>query len=235
MEQNKVLLEIQKLLGKEQGLEKDTRLLNLKKDLRKLKDSIENAEARYQKVAELMEGAKKEAENLEKQINNTSKQIKDGKEKLYSSKGSGLKELLGLQQSLQNMMQDAQNKENTYWEKIKEADNYKAELKELNKAVKTLKAQYNQGVVEYKELKKEVDLKIAELRIQKEELISLLNPKSLSAFRQLEKRYPYSPIASLRHGNCSACHISLPTHLIQMVKEEKDISFCDNCGRILVQ
>jgi len=235
MEQSRLMLEMQKIIQEKLALQKDSQLASMAKKLRQLREAIENAEKEYENLQEKAAKAREEAKELEEKISKLTAQIKGGKDRLYQAKGSGLKELLSLQQSIQKMEEDVETGEGRYLESLKEAEEYQAKRKEVRELARALKAQYNQGVREYKEEKQKIELKMAELQSKEEELAEQLDPEYLRIFRRTQQKYPSNPVAVFRNGNCSGCHISIPSFLAIQVKEGKTLCYCDNCGRILVQ
>jgi len=229
------MLELQNYLQERKALQKNSQLADTAQSLRELRETIARAEQEYEGLQQSAVKAQLDAKEVELQVNRMMDQIKGGKEKLYGAKGSGIKELLSLQQSLQKMEEDAQKGEARYWEMLKEAEGFTAKQKEVREIVKTLKAQYNQKVREYKEEKQRIELKIAEVQNREEEAASRLTKQNLLIFRTAEQKYPTNPVALFRGGNCSGCHISIPSFLAMQIKEAKNICYCDNCGRILVQ
>jgi len=235
MEQARLLLELQNYLQEKNAQQKSGQLVSMAQNLRELQLTISKAEKESQELSEVVTRNEAAARNFEQQASKIAEQVKSGKERLYGSKGGGLKELLGLQQSLQKLEEDAEKGEAKYWEMLKEVEEYNNRLKATKEIIKALKAQYNQGVRDYKELKNETELKIAEIQLREDEIISRLKPENLNIFRDAAKRFPTNPVALFRGGNCSGCRISVPSFLAMQIREGKTICYCDSCGRILVQ
>lgn len=234
MEQGRLLLELQNYLQEKYALQKNSRLMDMAQRLRELQNTIGRADTEQEKLKAQAAEAENMAQQIEQQAAKLTEQIKTGKDRLYGAKGSGLKELLSLQQSLQKLEEEAEKGEARYWEMLRQAEAYKNKQKEIREMVKALKAEYNQGVREYKEEKNLTELKIAAVESKEEELLSRLSPEVIKIFRAAEKKYPVNPVALFRGGNCSGCHISIPTYLAKQIKEGKKICYCDNCGRILI-
>lgn len=234
MEQARLLLELQNYLQEKNAEQKNDQLVSMAQNLRELQVTIGKADKEYQELLEAATRTDIEARSFEQQISKISEQVKSGKDRLYGSKGGGLKELLGLQQSLQKLEEDVEKGEAKYWEMLKEVEEYNKQQKATKEVIKALKAQYNQGVRDYKELKNKTELKNAEIQLREDEVISRLDPEYLRVFRETVRRYPANPVALFRGGNCSGCRISVPSFLAMQIRESKTICYCDNCGRILV-
>ena len=63
----------------------------------------------------MIERTEKEVHVLEEKSGNLARQIEINKEKLYQAKGSSLKELLSLQQSVLNLETEGEETEEKYW------------------------------------------------------------------------------------------------------------------------
>ena len=235
MEQEKMLWRLQELVLEEFILRKKEELLPMIKDLKGLQETIKGAEEEAKKIRQQIEEAQIDTAQWEKQISIISKQIISGKEKLYSSKGGSLKELLSLQQSILKMEEEAEKGERLYYDKLKTTEELVDSLDRTKTVIKDLKKRYNQDVQVYKEQLHQVELKLADNMLKQEALQEDLTPETLRLFTEAKKRYPKNPVAMMKGGSCSGCHISVPAILITHVREGKKLNYCDSCGRILIR
>jgi len=234
MEQERMLWQLQELVQEEFVLKKKQEIIPLIKHLKELQDTIKGTEEETLRLQQEIDEAQQKAGKLEKQINTISKQVKGGKEKLFGSKGGSLKELLSLQQSIFKMETEAEKGETDYFENMKKIDELNEKLDQAKAVAKELKKQYNQEVKVYKERLNQIDLKLAENRLGQERLREELAPEILRLFTETERRYPRNPIAAMKAGSCTGCHISIPAMLVSRVREGKSLYRCESCGRILI-
>ncbi len=234
LQQAKILLKLQEYLLKKLELKKDSQFIGLAKELNELKMTIAKAEQENIELSELAKNKEKKARELEQQLSINSEQIKLSKERLYNAKGSGLRELLSLQQAIQKLEEDIESGEADYLRLLNEAEECREKRINNREIIKGLKTQYNQGVRKYNELRKTLELKLAELIFQEEETISQLNQEYLTTYQKIVKKFPSNPVAVLKGDTCSICHISISAILKKDVKQGKKVCFCENCGRILV-
>ncbi len=82
----------------------------------------------------------------------------------------------------------------------------------------------------------EVTAKLAELKrlaAQMNQQWAGLSPEDQHLYRDLRARKGGRALAAERNGTCQACGISLPTGIVQAVRNDEVHSFCPSCGRLL--
>jgi predicted nucleic acid-binding Zn-ribbon protein len=94
--------------------------------------------------------------------------------------------------------------------------------------------EYNKNLGEYKKIKAQTELKLAEIKSRQEAVQEQLLPDVNKLYLEAEKRFPVSFVAKLYKESCTGCHIGISSNLVKRVKEGKTIQHCDNCGRILI-
>lgn len=234
MTQERLLWELQSLVQEVYTLQKKEELKPLAARLRELQLNIKNGEAELLRLNRQIEETEKIIVQKEENINMKMESVKKGKEKLYSAKGSSLKELLSLQQSLAKTEEEVQKAETDYWETQKKLEELKKAVRQTKEIIRTFKLEYNEGVKRYNAEKQQVELKIAELLLKQDKIKEELNPETLKLFLAKEKQFPGNPVATFKAGICTGCHISIPSHLALNIRVGKSFYCCDNCGRILI-
>lgn len=234
IKQEKLLWRLQELKQEEVGLTQADEIRAIIMKLKDLKVNVQTGERKLQSLTELIEKTENEISELEKESNTRAEQAKLQKEKLYEAKGSSLKELLSLQQAVLKLETQGKEAENRYWELLKKLDEYKRKIVEYKQTIRACRKAYNQEVREYKKLKVQIELKLAELKSKQEEVQEQLLPEVRKIYIEAERRYPQSFVAVLRKESCMGCFIGVSMNLVKRVKEGKAIQHCDNCGRILI-
>jgi len=82
----------------------------------------------------------------------------------------------------------------------------------------------------------EVTAKLADLKrlaSQMNQQWASLSPEDQQLYRDLRSRKGGRALAEERNGTCQACGISLPTGIVQSVRNDEVHSFCPSCGRLL--
>lgn len=234
MEQERLIWELQSLVQEEHFLQRKEELKPLVNQLKDLQESIKNGEEEVRFLqGEITDNAAKSTE-IEQLINKMSQQLKGNREKLYGVKGGSLKELLGMQQAIMKTEEELQKTETSYLETLKNIDVLNEKEKKTREIIRALKMEYNEDLKKYKAEKNRLDLKIAEIQLKQEEIKEKLKPEILSLFLDTMKRFPTSPVAYVKGGSCSGCHISIPSFTAMRIRENKSFVSCDSCGRILI-
>lgn len=234
MGQEKLLLELQELIQKEHELKRKEDSIAMLKELKEKMKVIEATQKKYAEFKGELAEMEKSSFKQEKQINYMDQQVKTEKERLYQNKGGSLKELLGLQQSVAKMEEDIKEEEAQYWETVTKVETLKSDLKKYKENLKAMKESYNEGVREYKRTKAEVELELTQLVLKQEDIKEQLQPEALKLFERIQSKYPLNPIAIMKKGSCSGCHMSIPSIQAMEVKQGKKLCLCDNCQRILI-
>jgi len=234
MERDKLIWELQGLVQEEYAIKNKKELREMADELRILQGSVKRAEEELQKLGKEAAEGEKRALELEKQTGVIAKQVKNGKEKLYETKGASLKELLSMQQSVQKMEEEIEKNEALYLETINEIEEKKNRQQQTRDIVKSLKTEYNEKLRVYREKAKQTELELAALSVKMEQVRERLDPEALRFYQDTLKRFPLNPVAVMRGESCSGCNIEIPMVLARRIREGKILYRCDNCGRILI-
>lgn len=234
MGQEKLMLDLQGLIQREYQLKRKEELMALLKQLKEKMKEIEDTQKRTEEIKTELSKIEKSSQEQEEQVNHLDDQMKSGKERLYHAKGDSLKELMSLQQSVAKMEEDIKKEEAIYWETVSKAENLRLDYKKYKESLKTMKENYNEGVREYKRNKDKVEIELAEVLLKQEDIREKLKPETLKLFEKILKKYPLNPVAIMKKGSCTGCHMSIPSVLEMEVKHGKKLCLCDNCQRILI-
>ncbi len=234
MERDRLIWELQGLAQEEHALTNESNIKSMVDELRNLQESIKRAEEEVGNLLGSITASEKEARELEKQVNTITNQVKNGKEKLYGTKGASLKELLSIQQSVLKMDEDIVKSEGLYLDKLTEIEAQKDRHSQTREIVRSLKKDYNDKLKIYKERVRQIDLELAAIRIKQEEVKERLEPAALRIYQDTQKRFKMNPVALMKSNSCTGCNIEIPMVLARQIKEGKILYRCDNCGRILI-
>jgi len=234
MNQEKLLWKLQEFKQDEAKLLKNEASNLLLESLRELKERIKSGEEQISLLHNEIEEDNNRSMELEKRIKSLNDQIKEGKEKLYSTEPESMKELIALQQSVQKLECQSEERENIYLELLEKTEACEKKETKLKEVSKSWKMEYNKSIRKYKKMKIGMDLKLAEVKCKQEEIIEQLTPEVKKIYQDVEKRFSINFVALLKKNSCTGCHIEVSDNLIKQVKSGKGYYFCDNCGRILL-
>lgn len=93
---------------------------------------------------------------------------------------------------------------------------------------------------EYEELKGKIEAQQQEQKDEREalvkkadELAGAVEPLLLERYKQA-KRSHSAPLAWVDQNRCCGCNMELPAVILRKLKEDAEVTECENCGRILV-
>jgi predicted nucleic acid-binding Zn-ribbon protein len=101
------------------------------------------------------------------------------------------------------------------------------------KALETEKKQVEAEKQEARERSAADQKVLAELKAQRQQLISQVKPKSYTAYERIRKKRRGIGVAEAVDETCTACHLALRPQFSQDLRKGDEVMFCESCGRIL--
>jgi predicted nucleic acid-binding Zn-ribbon protein len=234
LKQERLLWKLQELKLEEDSLLQSEELKSVVGKLKGFQEKVKTGEKELQMLLQMIEKTEKEVADLEEESGCLAEQAKINKKKLYEAKGSTLKELLSLQQSVLKLESQGQETEEKYWDLLKRIEECKRKKNQYQETIKIWQKEFDEGITQYKKMKAELELKLAEIKSKQEEVVEQLLPQVKKLYQEAERRYPLNFVAKLRKSSCLGCHIGVSSVSERRVKEGKTLQHCDNCGRILI-
>lgn len=158
--------------------------------------------------------------------------LKDVEEKLYDGSITDVKQLTYMNKEAQEIKKESIKLEKDVLKLMEETDKLGQEVKQITNAYDNLKEDLNRSSKEYEDL-------IFKLRLNIKREKSIIDKISSELSDELKKKYNAlkekkgKVLAQVVNGRCTGCHMSVPLSIICKVKNKEDITYCDNCGRIL--
>jgi predicted nucleic acid-binding Zn-ribbon protein len=182
------------------------------------------------KKAELgdTEKRQKEAEWVLEDLQQKVKQIND---KLYGGKLKNPKELVNLDLESKELGKKVHKKEDELLELMSEVEDIQANIRNISQELEGLTKEWQQKQQMLIQQKSAVEVKLAGLRQDREELAKQISPEALSLYEQI-RTTKEQVVAKVERGRCQGCHITLPTTQWQKAKAGNLVQ-CDSCNRIL--
>jgi predicted nucleic acid-binding Zn-ribbon protein len=182
------------------------------------------------KKAELGDTGKrqKEAEWVLEDLQQKLKQIND---KLYGGKVKNPKELVNLDHESKELSKNVRNKEDELLELMSEVEDVQANIRNISQELEGLTKEWQQKQQMLIQQKSAVEVKLAGLHQDREELAKQISPEALSLYEQIRTTKEQA-VVKVERGRCQGCHITLPTTQWQKAKAGNLVQ-CDSCNRIL--
>ncbi len=170
--------------------------------------------------------------DLSLEFDGLSDKAKRENDRLYSGLVTNPKELEDLQREIDYLGRRMSVLEDQLIEamiSVEEAENNQdAVIETVNRVENEWKATSERC----KEEQADLLVHITELSVQKDQLIPLIQPKSMIALEDAKRRVGGDAIAALKNGRCRGCLLTVPAYKRKAVDEGQMVT-CDNCGRIL--
>jgi predicted nucleic acid-binding Zn-ribbon protein len=198
-------------------------LLKISRELKE-NSAVLLARVEFETARKQLDELRQSQQTLEIEIADLSAKIKAGENKLYGGAVGNPKELVSLQQDIENLKQRRAQLENRTMEIIVQVDLASATAETAGNALKEVEsAWHTQG--------HKLTTALPAL-IQKQKTQSAaIPPESLSYYYALKKQRGRA-VARVEQGLCCGCRISLPTILVKRARGNILVQ-CSSCGRIL--
>ena len=222
---------------------------NLRGDYFKLKEKV-NSTARKDELLEWkgrIEQINKDKEELEKVINEKCKLVekanilikdietkeKDMEKQLYEGNVVNPKELLSMQQKLDELGEHKKHKEDTYIEENEKISDLQKELENKKQELMKEYRPYQSEINKYKQNREIEKVNLNELARQIKGMEKEIDSDLLEDYLRYTKRLGNSVLALVEKGRCEGCNIDIPKVDLGDVRLGNKLVNCENCGRIL--
>jgi predicted nucleic acid-binding Zn-ribbon protein len=205
-------------------------LLKISRELKE-NSAVLLARVEFETARKQLDELRQSQQTLEIEIADLSAKIKAGENKLYGGAVGNPKELVSLQQDIENLKQRRAQLENRTMEIIVQVDLASATAETAGNALKEVEsAWHTQGhklTTEARHHKAALPALIQKQKTQS----AAIPPESLSYYYALKKQRGRA-VARVEQGLCCGCRISLPTILVKRARGNILVQ-CSSCGRIL--
>lgn len=158
--------------------------------------------------------------------------LRDVEKKLYDGSVSDLKQLTYMNKEAQDIKKETIMLEKEILVLMEETDKLGQELIEVLNIHSGLKKEIAKSSSEYESISMQIKLEIKKEKIIINKISSRLNEdlrKKYSILRTSKGKV----LAQVYDGKCNGCHMTIPLFIMSKLKNKDEITYCDNCGRIL--
>ncbi len=143
--------------------------------------------------------------------------LKEIEKELYEGNIIDLRQLSYLDKEKDLLREEIDNKEIEILSQMEE-------MESLKKDFDSIELDFEKFENEYSKLKKEYEELI--------EKISQIKEENLKNYNQI-KKVKENAVVEIMDNKCSGCNVLLPTIILDRLKFQGEIVYCENCGRIL--
>lgn len=200
--------------------------------LKKMKREFEEEKLNYKNVNSRIKKIGENIEELEQKINKLKEEVKLDENKLYGNMEYDLKFIQTLEKSIKLKQNDIKKLEEDSLNFMYEEENISKKIIESKKKLVNLKEKF----YNYKENNNEniakAEKRMIEARNSIKDIEQHIPKKLLDKFNELcfDKG---TGAAVISNGVCSGCKMKVSAVTIDNIKNNKNIVYCDNCGRIV--
>lgn len=154
--------------------------------------------------------------------------------KLYSGKVNNPKELSDLEKDEQMIDTQIGHHEESLLELMEQVEGAQAKESTLSAELEAGKRRWKETVARTQAETARLQREIAELRPVREQLAAQVEKPLLRRYDDIRTRKEGIGLAVTGNDTCPACHVKLTPQTRERLQEGEDLTFCDNCGRMLL-
>ena len=230
-----MLAEIESLLVLQ---DRDQRILKLETDLKRIPIDQERAKERLANDLKNVADAKLAVQDNEIAIKNIELDIGTRKDTLtklktqqYETKKND--EFTALGNEIVRYNEQVDDFETQELELMEKADTLRAAQKKTEDSLELTQGMVDEEIADLGTRLEEFKKQLTEVTAERTKLAESIDEELLSLYDRLMKSKGGNAVVSADKGQCSGCHMKLVPATVISLQAEKEITQCENCGRIL--
>jgi len=198
---------------------------------RALDSKLEGARRRVAAEKERLDANQAARRAVEKDLTAVQTRLARYKDQLMEVKTN--REYHAMQHEIEMAQQEVRRLEDLMLERMLEADEITAALKDAEAALKAAEAQIRQEHAELDRELEEAAATIARTQQEREALVAGIPTQLLGLYEQIARVRRGVAVVPARDGLCSECHVRLRPQVFAEVRQNNAIIQCESCQRIL--
>ncbi len=118
-------------------------------------------------------------------------------------------------------------------EAMEEVDVFRKNQTEAQTQLAKTKGFVEEDLVSIKQRHTQMEEQVKEVKAEREKHVAEVSEDYLPLYRKLMKSKDGMAIGTLKDGKCTGCHMKVIASTAIAVQSEKEVTQCENCGRIL--
>ena len=218
--------------------DRDQKITKLNSDIERLPLEEQQAKQRLKSVIESVNSAESEIKGNEVEISKIELDIDTRKDSITKLKNQQLEtkkneEFAAMEHSITNYQDEISKLEDSQLELMEKGEELNNSLEEANDIYAKEQKVVDAELAIIKERKIQFSKKIEELKSDREKIASNIDNDLLDQYNRIFKSKKGVAVSELVNDICSGCHMKVTPTTAGMVRAEKVVSTCDQCGRIL--
>jgi predicted nucleic acid-binding Zn-ribbon protein len=219
-----------------QRLETEIRRLSVLLDdiptqIAEINQTINDSSQIVEKAKENFALNQKKRKGLEDEVNDIKEKISKYKIQLNEVKTN--REYTSLLKEIEEAQQKIDQLEEEIISLMLSSDDIEKEIKESIEKHRQEEARLSEEKVTINQKKQELEKEVKELTQEKEKLLSKIPPSQSKLYNDLLRNKNGIALSPVKDEFCSMCHMRVRPQVLNELRLEKEIIFCENCGRIL--
>jgi len=161
-----------------------------------------------------------------------SSKLAEIEKKLYDGSISDIKQLSYMNKEAQDIKRESTKLEKEILNLMEETDKLGQELQQIMDTYDKLKNEIDNNSKKYESMIVQIKNEIKREKIIIDKISSKLDEDLRNKYAIL-KASKGKVLAQVYDGKCDGCHMSIPLCIMSKLKNKDEITYCDNCGRIL--
>ena len=218
--------------------DRDQKITKLNSDIERLPLEEQQAKQRLKSVIESVNSAESEIKSNEVEISKIELDIDTRKDSITKLKNQQLEtkkneEFAAMEHSITNYQDEISKLEDSQLELMEKGEELNKSLEEANDIHAKEQKVVDAELAIIKERKIQFSKKIEESKSDREKIASNIDNDLLDQYNRIFKSKKGVAVSELINDICSGCHMKVTPTTAGMVRAEKVVSTCDQCGRIL--
>lgn len=199
--------------------------------IRELKNTLDAAEAGFQKDFDQLELLKKERRRIEQDIQDLENKIEKSTAKLYNVKSN--KEYTAALKEIEDLKKIKFITEDKVIQAMEEIEEIEKKSFEHKKRQPEMRAQFEKAKTEIEKELNMLNQDLADLNERREALIQSVDQDLLKRYEVLKDRRGGRAVSQVIAGVCQTCHMNIPPQKFNELIRGESLLTCPHCYRII--
>ncbi|MFD2257937.1 zinc ribbon domain-containing protein [Luteolibacter algae] len=218
--------------------DRDRRLLGYQKELAKLPQDEARAKARLagdtanlKKAHDELKAAELKVKKIEMDVQTRRTTIQRLRTQQFETKKNDEYNALG--HEITRYEKEVDTFETLELEAMEEVDIFRKKHADAEGELAKTQKIVDEDLALIKQRKAKTEELVSEVQAERDKLVLDVSDDYLPIYNKLMKSKDGMAIATLRNGQCTGCHVKVIASTVIAVQSEKEVTQCENCGRIL--
>lgn len=193
--------------------------------------------------------AKKRADTTHQNLIDTEMQLKNNElelktvdtkraaaeKKLFSGGIMSIKESTSLEKEIDHLKNQQNELDGLVLELFDKVETLRQDSKSAAALVEQVEKQVKDGLAKEAVERKRLEAELAKLTPVRESMVATITDRqALSRYEAIRKKTGNTAVARIVEHRCEGCKVAVTSFTLHNVYDDKNIEYCENCGRILV-